>query len=155
MNVQLRDVIADDLPIFYEQQRDPAAVHMAAYVAARDPAAHAAHWAKILRNETGIAKTILFENQVAGFLVKFIMFDEPEVGYWIGKDYWGKGITTQALAQFLLHLTMRPLYAHAAKDNLASLRVLQKCGFEVIGYDRSFADGRGEEIEGVALRLSM
>jgi RimJ/RimL family protein N-acetyltransferase len=153
-SVSLRDVTAADIPIIFAQQSDPAAIHMAAFVPARDKAAHQAHWTKILNDDTGVTQTIEYDGQVAGFLVKFVMFDEPEVGYWIGRDFWGKGIATQALAQFLAQLTQRPLFAHAAKDNHASLRVLQKCGFEIVGYDRAFADARGEEIDEVILKLA-
>ena len=55
------------------------------------------------------------------------------MGYWLGSDYWGKGIATQALRQFLQIDTVRPLYAHVAKHNLGSRRVLEKCGFVVVG----------------------
>ena len=154
MDIQLRDVTADDIPILYEQQSDPSATHMAAFVPARTKDAHAAHWAKILRDDTGISKTIVFEGQVAGFLVKFEMFNEPEVGYWLGKAYWGKGIATQALALFLPFIAVRPLFAHAAKDNFASIKVLQKCGFVIQGYDRAHADARGEEIDEAILKLA-
>jgi RimJ/RimL family protein N-acetyltransferase len=47
----------------------------------------------------------------------------------------------------------RPLYARAAKDNIASLRVLEKCGFTIAGYERGFANARGEEVEEVVLEL--
>ena len=40
------------------------------------------------------------------------------------------------------------------QDNLASLRVLEKCGFVVIGREKGFANARGMEIEEVVLELS-
>ena len=43
--------------------------------------------------------------------------------------------------------------ARAAADNAASLRVLAKCGFEVVGEDRGFANARGEEIDEYVLEL--
>jgi L-amino acid N-acyltransferase YncA len=46
----------------------------------------------------------------------------------------------------------RPLHARAASDNLASLRVLQKSGFKIIGTEISFASGRKSEIEETILR---
>lgn len=153
-SISIRAVTPDDLPIIFEQQSDPAAIHMAAFVPARDQPAFTAHWAKILSDDAVVTKTIVYDGQVAGFLVKFVMFDEPEVGYWIGKDFWGRGIATQALTQFLVLLPQRPLFAHAAKDNHASLRVLQKCGFQVVSHDRAFADARGEDIDEVVLKLS-
>jgi hypothetical protein len=48
----------------------------------------------------------------------------------------------------------RPLYyASAAGDNVASIRILQKCGFMICGYAKSFAGARGAEIEKVMLQL--
>ena len=78
---------------------------------------------------------------------------EPEVSCWFGKENWGKGITTEAFAAFLDHIKRRPLNARAAKDNIASIRVLEKCGFTISGYIRDFANGGGEEIEEVILKL--
>ncbi len=50
-------------------------------------------------------------------------------------------------------MTVRPLFARAATDNLGSLRVLQKCGFEVVGRNKEFAHGRGADTEEYILRL--
>lgn len=47
----------------------------------------------------------------------------------------------------------RPLYAGAASDNAASIRVLTKCGFLIVGEGRGFAHGRNEETDEVVLRL--
>ena len=97
----LRDVTEADLPIFYEQQLDPEATQMAAFPS-RDRDAFMAHWNnKVMVNPDGIVKTILFDGQVAGNIVSWDQSGEREVGYWIGKEYWGKGIATKALAEFL------------------------------------------------------
>src|SRR5512139_4140666 len=126
--ILLRDVITNDLPIFFEQQFDPVANQMAAFPA-RDREAFMAHWTKILADESNILKTILFDGQVAGNIVSWEQSGEQDVGYWLGREYWGKGIATRALSLFLEHITTRPLYAHVAKHNIASRRVLEKCGF--------------------------
>ena len=76
-----------------------------------------------------------------------------EVTYWIGREFWGQGIATKALAALLSTVKTRPLYARAARDNIASLRVLEKCGFMIAGYERGFANARGEEVEEVVLEL--
>lgn len=144
--VVLRDVTEADLPIFYEQQLDPDATAMAAFPS-RDREAFMTHWAKIMRDETVTQQTILYNGQVAGNIVSFPMEGETEVGYWIGKPFWGKGIATQALSAFLDLVKTRPLYAHVAKHNLASARVLQKCGFAVIDEDVS------DEVDELILRL--
>lgn len=89
------------------------------------------HWHSIMRNETVILKTIFFDGNIAGNIVSWEQENEREVGYWIGREYWGKGIATQVLTQFLALVKTRPLYAYVAKHNAASLRVLEKCGFAV------------------------
>jgi RimJ/RimL family protein N-acetyltransferase len=139
--VLLRDVIESDLPIFFEQQLDPVANQMAAFPA-RDQKAFMAHWTKILADETNI----LYGDQVAGNIVSWQQPDEgseQEVGYWRGREFWGKGIATRALSLFLEQVTTRPLHAFVARHNLASIRVLEKCGFTIAG----------EEIEEVILIL--
>jgi RimJ/RimL family protein N-acetyltransferase len=92
-----------------------------------------AHWAKILADATVITQTILLDGQVAGNIVSWEQFGERDVGYWIGKQHWGKGIATRALAAFLGQVKARPLYAHVAKHNRASIRVLENCGFALCG----------------------
>ncbi len=149
--VILRDIIEADLPIFYKQQLDPEATQMAAFPS-RDREAFMAHWKKIMGNENVVLKTILFEEHVAGNIVSWEQSGEREVGYWIGKEYWGKGIGTKALAEFLGYVKTRPLYAHVAKHNVASLRVLQKCGFRISGEDK-FSDESGNEIKEIILEL--
>jgi RimJ/RimL family protein N-acetyltransferase len=150
-------VTEGDLPIFFEQQRDPAANRMAAFTA-KDPAdrvAFTAKWAEILGDESITKRTILFGRQVAGNIGAFVApwSGQLEVTYWIGREFWGKGIATKALAEFLSAVKARPLSARAAKDNIASLRVLEKCGFTITGYERGFANARGEEVEEVVLEL--
>jgi RimJ/RimL family protein N-acetyltransferase len=151
--ILLRDVIEDDLPIFFEQQLDPAATQMAAFPSRERPA-FMAHWAKILADATVIAQTILFDEHVAGNIVSFELFVEREVGYWIGRQYWGKSIATMALAAFLEHVHARPLYAHVAKHNPGSRRVLEKCGFTIIGEDSGEPGASGERVEEYVLKLS-
>ena len=151
IEVMLRDVVKTDLPIFYEQQLDLEATAMAAFPA-RDREPFMAHWTKILANESGIHKTILFNYQVAGNIVCWEQEGEREVGYWIGKEFWGKGIATKALAEFLNQVKIRPLVAHVAKHNIASRRVLEKCGFTFIKEDKYLNPG-GEEVEEFVLKL--
>ncbi|MDQ4075256.1 MAG: GNAT family N-acetyltransferase [Chloroflexota bacterium] len=141
-DIRLRDVTEDDLPIFFEHQLDSDATRMAGFPA-RDREAFMAHWTKIMGDERITKKTILFDGQVAGNIVSFEQSGEPHVGYWIGKPYWGKGVATKALSEFLRHVKARPLYAHVVKDNIASIRVLEKCGFTI----------SSEEVEEVILRL--
>lgn len=154
-DVSPRDVTDADLPIFFEHQLDPEANRMAAFTAT-DPAdkdAFTARWTRILGDETITKKTIVFDGHVAGNVVSFERSGKTEVGYWIGKEYWGKGIATRALSKFLDHVETRPLYAGVAKDNTSSIRVLEKCGFTIVGEDKAFSNARGEEVEEFILKL--
>ncbi len=155
-DLRLRDVTSDDLPIFFAHQADPVANRMAAFTS-KDPAdrnAFNTHWAKILNDPKVTMKTIILEGQVVGNVGKFELSGRPNVTYWIGREYWGRGIATIALSMFLTLVKPRPLYASAAKDNVASLRVLEKCGFTFCRYEKAFADARGEEVEEAILELS-
>ena len=153
--VRLRAVRQSDLPIFFAHQLDPDANRMAAFIF-REPTdrdAFLAHWAKILADETIVKQTILFDGQVAGNIGSWVRDGQREVGYWLGREFWGQGVATRALAAFLRRVAERPLYAYAAKDNLASLRVLEKCGFTIVGEDKEFSNARGTEVEEYVLVL--
>lgn len=154
IRVTLREIDAYDLDIFFSHLADPDAIEMAAFTAEdpNDRNAFNSHWERLMKNESIIKKTILFEGDVAGHIMRFEQFGNTEVTYWIGKEYWGKGIVTDALKQFLAILDERPLYARAAKDNLASIRVLEKCGFVLIAVEKGFAKARGREIEEVVMK---
>ena len=126
--VELREVTTEDLPILFEHQRDPEANRLAAFPP-RDQAAFAAHWNNILADETVPAKSVLLEGRVVGSILSWVHEGRRLVGYWIGREHWGKGVATLALCEYLRVVTDRPLYAHVAKHNVASVRVLEKCGF--------------------------
>ena len=149
--ILLRNVIESDLPILYEQQLDPEATTMAAFPS-RDHDAFMAHWKKIMAYEKNLIKTILRDGQVAGYILSWEMEGEREVGYWLGKEFWGKGIATQALAEYINIVKTRPLMAHVARHNVGSRRVLEKCGFKVIGED-TYTNPAGVEVEEFILKL--
>ncbi|HEY7418278.1 MAG TPA: GNAT family N-acetyltransferase [Ktedonobacteraceae bacterium] len=155
-SVVLRDVIASDLPTFFEHQLDPEANWMAAFTT-KDPTnkdAFMAHWTRILADEANTNQTILFDGQVVGHVSSYRNeHGQLEVTYWIGRTDWGKGIASKALSLFLDYIKVRPLYARAAQDNIGSLRVLEKCGFTRIGENEDFANARRTEIKEYILRL--
>lgn len=151
--IQLRQVSKDDLQTFFEQQLDPEANYMAAFTASdpTDREAFTAHWDKIMSDDSITIRTILFNREIAGYVLNHSWFGDPEVSYWIDRKQWGKGIATKALSLFLDEQKVRPLYARVAKDNVASRRVLEKCGFVLEGHDRGFAPAREQEIEELIL----
>lgn len=133
-NIRLRPTGAADVPLFFEHQRDPLAARMAAAtpLSRRD---HEALWRDILADPQILARTIVVEGEVAGSLMSWTQWDRRQLGYWLGRDHWDRGVATTALALFLSELTFRPVHAYVAGPNIASRRVLEKCGFRPDGLE--------------------
>jgi RimJ/RimL family protein N-acetyltransferase len=155
MGLTLREVGDEDLPLLFEQWADPVAAHMAAFTAPdhMDRDAFERRWSRLRADETVLTRVIVVDDEVAGTIGSWGDSGEREVTYWIGRSYWGKGIATDALNAFLAVDRSRPLHAHVASDNVASRRVLEKCGFRVIATERNVAEARSAEIEELVLRL--
>ena len=131
VNVVLRNVLEGDLPTFFEHQRDPEATSMAAFPG-RAWDAFMSHWRhKVLGDPASEARTILVDDQVAGYVASWEGEGRRLVGYWIGREYWGRGVARAAVDEFLRnHERQRPIYAYVALSNARSIRVLEKCGFQ-------------------------
>jgi RimJ/RimL family protein N-acetyltransferase len=129
--VLLRAVEDGDLPFFFVWQADEESYRMAA-VATRDAEAFAAHWSRIRSNPDGMLRTIVADGDVAGHALSWTGAEGRMVGYWLGKEYWGRGIASAALLLYLEEETHRPLLASVAEHNVGSRRVLEKAGFELV-----------------------
>jgi RimJ/RimL family protein N-acetyltransferase len=154
-DVRLRPVRDGDLPVFFSHEQDPEANWVAAFGPA-DPAdreAFDALWRRIRADPRIVSRTVTVEDEVVGHVLAFPIGERTEVSYWIDRRRWGRGYATAALAALLRELPQRPVHARAAKDNLASLAVLRKCGFVVRGEDKGYANGRGAEVEEYQLEL--
>jgi len=151
----LREVRDEDLAVLFGQWADPVATRMAAFTAPdhMDPDAFERRWSRLRADATVINRAIVVDGEVAGTIGSWGDPGQREITYWIGRSYWGKGVATCALNAFLTVDLSRPLRARVAYDNVASQRVLEKCGFRVIATDRGFAGARSREIEEVVLRL--
>jgi RimJ/RimL family protein N-acetyltransferase len=155
MELTLRKLRDEDLPILFEQWADPVAVHMAAFTAPdhmeRD--AFERRWSRLRADETVLNRVIVVDDDVTGTIGSWGDPGEREVTYWIGRSYWGRGIATGALEAFLAVDRSRPFHARVAADNVASRRVLEKCGFRVVATERGVAEARSAEIDELVLRL--
>ena len=146
--VALRPVKTDDLPLFFVHQLDPEATKLAAFPSrARD--AFFSHWTtNILGNPSAVSRTILAGDQVAGNIGAWTDAASHDrlICYWIGREFWDRGIASAAMSQFLHFESTRPLNARVAKHNLGSIRVLEKAGFARAGED-AFALPSGVRME--------
>jgi RimJ/RimL family protein N-acetyltransferase len=127
--VYLRIVEDRDLDVFFEHQADPVAAEMAAF-RARDRDRFAVHWARMRADDTVVLRTIVARGMVAGNIVSWHENGRHLIGYWVGREYWGRGVARQALARFVDEVSTRPLYAYVAVHNVGSIRVLENCGFQ-------------------------
>ncbi len=128
----LREVEPQDVEILYEHQADPESGRMAS-VPARDRRAHAEHLARLLADPHVLVRTVVADDgRVAGQVLSFLRDGVREVGYRIGREYWGRGLATAALAAFLDVDHTRPLHGVVAEHNPASRRVLERNGFAVV-----------------------
>lgn len=73
-----------------------------------------------------------------------------DIGYWIGKPWWGRGFATEAAAALIEHcfdLGFERITCGHFVDNPASERVIAKLGFRAIGRERIWCEARGEDVE--------
>lgn len=153
--VRLCEVREPDVDLFFAHQMDPEACRMAVFTP-DDPSnrdVFLAKWRKILADPTAVARTIRVSGEVAGHVGLHRWYGEPEVGYWLGREFWGRGIATEALRLLLEEVRFRPLYARVAVRNVASRRVLEKCGFVASTGQQEVFNIQGEMVAEVALVL--
>jgi RimJ/RimL family protein N-acetyltransferase len=150
----LRDVVEADLDAFYEHQLDPEATRMALFPA-RDREAFEAHWRRLLANDSVTKKTIVDDGKAAGNIGCWETDGRMYVGYWVGREFWGKGLATAALMELIEEeVPARPLYAWVASSNVASRRVLEKCGFVQVGSRADHDEKLGVVVEELLLELA-
>jgi RimJ/RimL family protein N-acetyltransferase len=80
-----------------------------------------------------------------------------EIGYWLGEDYWGRGIATEAVRALtdwaFTSLGLLRVYALVFESNPASVRVLEKAGFALEGRMRSAVVKRGRVMDQMILSV--
>ncbi|MET8864244.1 GNAT family N-acetyltransferase [Nonomuraea sp. NPDC004580] len=130
MDVRLRDVTEADLEVFLAQEHDPEAARRSRF-APREREAFLRHWkADILGDPTVYVRAVLADGELAGNLVAWWEEERRYIGYWFGRAFWGRGIGSRAMALFLAEEPNRPLYADPHEGNTASVRLLEKHGFQ-------------------------
>jgi RimJ/RimL family protein N-acetyltransferase len=142
----LRDVVDSDLDAFFQHQADPEAAAVAMFPA-REREAFDAHWRRIRADETVAMRTIDADGEVAGNVISWEQDGRRLVGYWVGREFWSRGLATAALAEFVEQLAERPLYAWVATSNVGSIRVLEKCGFARVSSRVQHAPDLGVDVD--------
>jgi RimJ/RimL family protein N-acetyltransferase len=153
--VTLRPVHESDLDALFRQMSDPESLRMAAFTPEdpNDRRRFDAHMVRVMESPEITHRAILWKGDLVGSVASFVVEGQTEVTYWIDRAVWGRGIASQGLSLLLEEVRTRPLHARAASDNSASLRVLEKAGFRVIGTEVSYAPARGADIEETILQL--
>lgn len=144
-----------DLETLFLFQLDKEANQLAAFTSKNpsDKNAYINKWTRLLSDEKINVRTILLNREIVGSIAKFEMNGNAEITYWIGKEFWGKGIASSALKRFLEIEKARPIYGRVAFDNLGSKKVLENCGFSEIGIEKGFANAREKDIEEIIFEL--
>ena len=155
MDVILRNTNTNDLHTLFEFQLDEDANYLAAFTSENpaDKKVYIEKWTSLLSDEKVNVKTILLDSNIVGSIAKFEVNGNAEITYWIGKEFWGKGIASSALKKFLEIEKTRPIYGRVAFDNIGSQKVLVNSGFSEIGTERGFANARAKEIEEFVFEL--
>ena len=137
MTVTLRPVEPADLPVFFEHQNDPVACERVGWTP-RDRASFDAHWARIMAGPDNLLRTVVVDGAVAGNVVSWTNGDRRDLGYWLGREFWGRGVGRLAVEAYLDVERQRPLYAEPLATNAASVAVLRRCGFVEAGRDGDY-----------------
>jgi RimJ/RimL family protein N-acetyltransferase len=102
-NIALAETEKHDLNAFFQFQLDEEANYLAAFTS-KDPTDKTAYikkYTKLIIDPTINMRTIKVDGVIAGSVSKFVMENEAEITYWIDKKFWGQGIATTALKDFL------------------------------------------------------
>ncbi|HUZ61445.1 MAG TPA: GNAT family N-acetyltransferase [Hanamia sp.] len=154
--MELTKTTPEDLETLFVFQTNKDGIYLAAFTPndPNDKNAYIEKYSKFLSDPTINMRTIKFNDEIVGSISKFVMENEAEITYWIDRKFWGRGIATKALTNFLVIESTRPIFGRVAFDNLGSQKVLEKCGFVKISTDKGFANARQKEIEEYIYKLS-
>ena len=153
--MHIRPTTIADLETLFTFQLDEDARQIAAFIPENwaDKEAYIAKWTRLISEGKVYIYTIIVDEEIVGSIGSWQLEDEWQITYWINKAYWGRGIATAALREFLKVFTTRPLYGRAAFDNMGSIAVMEKCGFLHTGNDMYHSHARGKEIEELIFKL--
>ncbi len=145
----LRRVVESDFDWMYEMERDEESCMMAAFIAPpQSPEEFAESRRKRLASLEDLSHTIEVNGEPAGGVLCYPFEDGRAIGYWIKREFWGKGVASEAVKLFVRQQANgSPFYAMVAFDNLGSRKVLERNGFKYVRTETAFAKARDAEIE--------
>lgn len=154
--VTLREVRTSDLDEFFRFQQDAEAAHMAGFASTnpKDRSIFDHHWGELLGDDDAIVRTIDVEGQPVGSIAAFVDDESREIMFWIDKQFWGQGITTDALQRFLTDFPERPVIARVVVDNIGTLKILETLGFSELWEESNFSNVRAAVVTEKVLQLS-
>ena len=154
--LKLRPVCAADAPRVSKLSSDWDVARMVSMIPYPNPTVAVEGFLLLMEARSGIGSDHVFAIEHGGELIGMSGAhgrggSEIEIGYWLGRDYWGHGFATeaaQAVAVYAEGLGEGPVVASHFADNPASGRVLEKSGFVYTGQVAPrFSLGRGENVD--------
>ncbi|RMI33093.1 GNAT family N-acetyltransferase [Streptomyces triticirhizae] len=135
-DVRLRDVEDADLEVFLAQEHDPEAARRSRFPP-REREAFLRHWRTRVLGDPGVfVQAVTVDGELAGNVVAWWDGERRFLGYWLGREFWGRGVGTRAVALFLERERHRPLHADPFVGNAGSVRLLARLGFREAGRER-------------------
>ena len=146
--LNLRPLREDDLPLLYEVQSNRDAMRFTCVASSLQEFSRRLRTFEDSRAGLGFAPWVVMdrsESRVIGWGGLNVDPFDPgwgnEVSYWFHPAYWGRGLATELVLSSLSHafdtLSLSRVSAFAMPDNIASIRVLEKCGFAFLRYEPS------------------
>ncbi len=153
MDFRLKPVREDGVAALYAMHSDEASAWQAGVgLSGRSlPEFRARMLKKAPDTKNMVISAIWLDGEMVGDVSSFLRGNKREVGYWVTRAHWGKGVASKALPLFLPFVMdiypKSPLYARVVDGNIASIKLLQKCGFKPVERDTFYSDVRGSNIE--------
>ena len=140
--VNLREINKEDKDLLIQYLNNKNTIqHLSSKIPHPYKTEDAEWWINIGSKQDNIGRAIEYSGTFCGVISasekKFEYSHSAEVGYWIGHEYWDKGIATSALSQFTAYIFNQTeiirLSARVFSENKASMKVLEKAGYSLEG----------------------
>jgi RimJ/RimL family protein N-acetyltransferase len=123
-----------DLPVFVQNLLSPVvAAELPDYWQGEYSIERASEWIAERDSESSVLIAKISSNSPVGLLILYPYGQQVRIGYLLSEDHWGKGFATELLSGFIDWCTKSKVFdeviAGVASSNVASIRVLEKCGF--------------------------